>query len=365
MRRWALALGLFCLIESAWADDGWWLTAGGFEHHGKGHSSISMVSEDLRISIHGLMRGNIYRYLLVPGFASVKVDFVFKNFGPATTVEMGFPEEYQMRVGGSVDNFRTWVDGRRAHTRHKILTTGDPIGSDDYSDSHGTAVWLKRVSFGAYQTRKVRVTYETGLSGNTSDDRSLQYELQTGSTWHGPIGRCHIVVTWPRIVKGGPYFHSEQSEWKLSSGRAELTKLRWKPKQSLVADFQAGALLIRLNGIPIESAPSGWQLRGSLKDPELDSGDLIDIFGHREDVDGDRPRPVWGSAVGGPITEFHGYLSTEEGPMKKLRRGSRRIHREDGNGQVYLRDVVEALGGRMTYNKALSSLDIWLPPRAR
>ena len=93
------AAALALIVQAARADDGG-ISFGGSPHLLKGHATVAMKSEVVKMDVHDKV---------------IKVDcrFLFHNSGPACTVRMGFPDEgtgaaepYQ---GFPVPRVRTYV----------------------------------------------------------------------------------------------------------------------------------------------------------------------------------------------------------------------------------------------------------------
>lgn len=109
-------------------------------------TTVRMVNEAIRMDIY-------------PAYYDVTVDFLFRNTGPAVTVQMGFPESGGGDgVGSNYVNhsgflsFHTWVDDQEVTATRK--------GNAD--DDGYTAFWVKTVAFARNQERRVRVAFRTG-----------------------------------------------------------------------------------------------------------------------------------------------------------------------------------------------------------
>ncbi len=104
------------------ADDGG-ISFGGSPHLLKGHKSVSMRTEQIRIDVHEKI-------------INVDCKFVFHNDGPACTVRMGFPDEglgaaepYQgfpvptgAKLKATFESYVSYVDGKKL-ARHSFLPT--------------------------------------------------------------------------------------------------------------------------------------------------------------------------------------------------------------------------------------------------
>ena len=116
-----------------------------------------------------------------------------------------------------LEHFRSWVDGRPVKTGLVPESSKDP----------GPESWhTKRVDFPKGGTRIVRVAYDAGGRGATSDRKNLyieeaSYVLHTGASWKGPIGYAEVVVRFPcgprprpvSLRRLGLKFANELKDW--------------------------------------------------------------------------------------------------------------------------------------------------------
>ncbi len=354
----ACVLGI-ALAGSLRADDGWWSTTGSIGAFGKSHPTISMVSEDLRITLRDGTS------------ARVAVDFVFKNSGRATQVTMAFPERYELRQGASMEHFRSFLDGNPVRTRRKIIERGEPRNEGDTQDS---AVWLKRVSFATGQTRHVRVLYDGWYSGNTSGDVELEYVLTTGSTWKGPIGSCRITVDFTGLRKlSAPYPDLPGANWSYPRRGIMTTVLaNWKPSSDLSLRMIPGYWNMLLNGSPVNCQEARRKsfppfTVGKRSDPMVSADCFSFLFGAKEhDKDSFTEWKEWKNPIsakfGGEFTIDHNRLTLASGRVVGLPRKSKTIRQalngdpRDYHEYVYLKDVVRALGGEFDYVESLDQI---------
>jgi hypothetical protein len=190
-RRWIALIGMIGLLTAtgmAKADDGG-LSFGGTPRLLSGHPSVSMQSEVVRMTV---------------GTESVKVecDFVFHNSGPACIVRMGFPDEGRGSEDpdeegvdkthapqGTFTSYASYVDGVKVPTR--VIR----------ADKEGNFWHTKDVKFAAGATRRVRDVYtlrtgsQIAMTG-TGAYSETYYILHTGASWHGPIGRAELDITF-------------------------------------------------------------------------------------------------------------------------------------------------------------------------
>lgn len=185
-----LAVG-FALALPARANDGA-LSKGGTPRLISGHSSVSMQSEVIRMTI---------------GEETITTDcrFVFKNDGPACTVRMGFPDQgigdvpgadheepegSKTPARGTFRSFRSYINGKPVPT--KVIRSGEPGG-----------YWhVKEVRFPAKSTVTVRDVYTqivgAQITGANSVLSQAVYILRTGASWKGNIGSTEVLVTFRR-----------------------------------------------------------------------------------------------------------------------------------------------------------------------
>lgn len=166
-------------------DDGY-VSLGGAPKLMKGHPTVRMADEFVRIDVQSKT-------------IVVDVTFTFVNDGAATTVMMGFPDQYyfdqeEVEPFGSLKDFTSWVRGKKVPTR---------IVGEQYDCWH-----VKQVSFKKGETVKVRNRYLT--NGTTSALnrsgylRDVPYILETGASWRGPIGKAVVEITMRDGHRNGP-----------------------------------------------------------------------------------------------------------------------------------------------------------------
>jgi hypothetical protein len=189
----AFALSLAALKASA--DDGG-ISFGGNPHLLKGHATVAMKDEVVKMDVHE---------------KEIKVDckFLFHNGGPACTVRVGFPDEglgasepYQgdpvpkKNLHATFLTYQSWVDGKKVPT--------ELIPTDDRS-----LYWhAKTVTFKANSDCVIRDVYTLPPGGQVTSENGMHqqtyYVLSTGASWHGPIGRAEIIVNFDPDVVHAP-----------------------------------------------------------------------------------------------------------------------------------------------------------------
>ena len=153
------------------ADDAPVMGIGGTIRPMQEHPTIEMVAE----YVHAwLARDQI----------KVECVFLLRNDGPATTVQIGFPNNGGGEVGDYLPfrEFHSYVNGQPV----------DVAIMPDTSDSTSVFLtwWVKEVYFGPGELKSIRDEYTAapgmGIFG---------YSLSTGSAWAGSIGVGDIIVT--------------------------------------------------------------------------------------------------------------------------------------------------------------------------
>jgi hypothetical protein len=175
-----VGLTLFLLSSFAVANDGW-VGTGGTPKLMKGHPSVRMLREKVRVRVE-------------PTRVVVQADFWFRNGGPETTVDVGFPDDDTDDYGEGkpvLKNFRSWVEGRLVKTQLRGNGT--------------TGHWhVKSVRFPQNRTVHIRDRYETAIGVDHLAPgyfgHYVGYTVSTGSSWKGTIGETDLQVTFdPRL----------------------------------------------------------------------------------------------------------------------------------------------------------------------
>jgi hypothetical protein len=168
---------LIALSMSGWCNDSAVVGIGGVIKPMENHPSI-------------VLRSHVVKVKITPEYADVDCTFVLHNTGKATSVLIGFPES----GGGDIvvpkmgfRYFRSYVDGKRVQVR--VQEQRRESGPDGYF-----RWYLKRVRFGAGQTRVIRNVYRAPLGAISTGHDFFDYILTTGASWKGKIGRSDIIV---------------------------------------------------------------------------------------------------------------------------------------------------------------------------
>ncbi|HVF85853.1 MAG TPA: DUF4424 family protein [Abditibacteriaceae bacterium] len=193
-RRFALTAALLslCAIPSRANDGG--IAWGGSPRLLSSHPSVAMQSEIITMNV---------------GKENVSVDcrFVFKNYGRATTVRMGFPDEGRGDTPHQTE-FETRTPGKKAvtaFTSFKSWVNGVPVKTQLIRSNESQLSWhAKSVFFPESSTRIVRDLYTVPVGGQIGLHgyyHQTSYTLHTGASWRGAIRRSEIIVNF--INTGG------------------------------------------------------------------------------------------------------------------------------------------------------------------
>lgn len=280
----------------------------------------------------------------------VVADFTFRNEGAETKVVMAFPEEsHQYPPTRAIDQLTSWVDGKRVHCKRTILPKND---SKHYSDY--VAAWLKSVTFTTHQTHHVRVDY-WARNGDIGDYVQNGYILTTGATWKGKIGRVQLDVDWSAFRgKSEPRF-----EWQYGdrthparlfptgprSGRIVISNL--EPMGDLLIIWTNAFWNFNVNGKQIEGDGYGYQRNqivwGEDSDPVIDLAWVPAVFGHVDSED--EPE------VGRRFKAGRHRVQVIDRATVKIDSKRVRLRRPPTKQGLYLRDLVQSLGGSFHYSK--------------
>ncbi len=223
---WIISLSaLLSIAWAAWADDGSIEAVSGAVRAMKPHATIEMESEFVHLRVQ-------------PNRLEAECVFVLHNHGPATRVTIGFPSRSSgadVNRATPFESFRSFVDGAPVPAREL------PDSSFSGAESFGSW-WVKEVAFGRDQRRCVRDLYVARPGSSYPDTYWIEYVLETGATWAGPIGVADIVLTLdgvpsksitsidPKPTSRSDHeirWHFENIEPDLDSGLALIT-LRWR-----------------------------------------------------------------------------------------------------------------------------------------
>lgn len=318
----------------AFADDAAWTLVGGAGNFSN-NKQIRMVAERVKIDLHDV-RSHFH------------ADFEFRNDGPATTVQMAFPEEahdWPAVTKGVIHRFRSTVAGVRVPVkRHRLH--GETFQGSEYQ-----AVWIKRVNFQKNQTKRVSVDYWAD-NGDIGDYVQNSYILKTGATWKDRIGDCIITIDWSDLYATTPMISTGRGSKVKHPPLARSVELRFKDFEpdfdikiawaNCFWNFIVNGQLTEGSGLSDGRMPIA---AGNPKDPLIIARLVPCVFNQ------------WPDGFYDPIgTPFRigkhtaRVLNRSEVEIDGKRKALRRIGPMVGDFQgVYLRDVIEAIGGRYTY----------------
>lgn len=227
----AAVLGL-ALPAACRADDTSVIGVGGAVQLLRHHPTIRMVEEEVTIT-----------HLADP---RVRARFVFHNEGPATDVLIGFPElsggASAIAQNARLSNFRSFVDGK------PVQVTRRPDKSRPGGDSEEYADWLvKRVHFGAHQTRIIVDQYTGGGANQAMGDNICMYVLTTGASWKGTIGRALITADLNSISYGS-VTGIEPAGYKIVAGKAVWDLRNFKPTDDINITWFPTFVDVAING---------------------------------------------------------------------------------------------------------------------
>jgi hypothetical protein len=194
------------------------------------HSSIRMLWERVDARLTG-SAGNGYE-------AKVRCEFVFRNEGSATTVQIGFPE-----VGGGSDeqsfgstqmiSFRSWVDGVPITTRY----VRERKGYGDYSAWH-----IKPVHFRAGQTVTVVDEYVTPYYWQRPEVW-FYYILRSGSSWKGKIGKATITVDTSTVARDFAHCSAWPKGYRRHANKYTWVLRNFEPKKDISVGLLCSPLI--------------------------------------------------------------------------------------------------------------------------
>ncbi len=171
------------------------------------------------------------------GRFTINVDMTFKNHGPDTTLQMGFPVLVKDRGGKLFEintYFRTWVNGKevRVIKKHGVP---NPL-KDDWHFSK--MVYTYTVSFKKGETKKIKHSYNVSGTEFNTNRWELRYFLRTGALWKDVIEDFSLIYK-THISKAKDIIGFLPREQK-SAVRGEELDILWnfknfKPKNDFLA----------------------------------------------------------------------------------------------------------------------------------
>jgi hypothetical protein len=332
---------LIALSMSGWCNDSAVVGIGGVIKPMENHPSI-------------VLRSHVVKIKLTPEYADVDCTFVLHNTGKATRVLIGFPES----GGGDIvvpkmgfRYFRSYVDGKRVQVRvQEQRRDVDPGGYFRW--------YLKRVRFGAGQTRVIRNVYRAPLGAISTGHDFFDYILTTGASWKGKIGRSDIIVELSGLD------HVVDLEIRPEGYRRVGNRIVWRlenyePKENIfIMFFQHYRLNADIGESRIVSRDALIRPQGTLM---IDADWFRSIRGVRVAWDGSQQRiTIKDSSSGRQIVMRVGdRWAIVNGQRVRLPVAPSWYH-EWGRRvvRVPLRSVVEALGGQVAFKREHATVEV-------
>jgi len=224
MRFFAACVLCIGMISACTANDTAVVGSGGRVQRMTGeHASIRMVREWVRMDIYS-------RYY------DVDATFVFRNYGQAVSVTMGFPESgggdiqrKKYRTTSGFLRFATWVDGKPVNTRRKAAEIDERDGSYE-------TYWVKQVSFDRGQERTVRVQYRSKAGEVSDGERFAGYHF-TGGNWKGKVDESTLVISMhtpgTHLIKANP------ASLKRSPNSFTFRRVNWQADTTVSLNFMS------------------------------------------------------------------------------------------------------------------------------
>ncbi len=150
-------------------------------------TNVRLVSEEIKITQgEGLGWG-------------VDVSINFKNEGPSTTVQMGFPFDAYSPDDGSIEDsdstsnntldphFRTFVDGQELKVTRRKASRNPRLTGINFP-----IVYTFDVFFQPGEMKTIRHTYSVGGYSDSAGNTKFKYILRTGALWKGTIDTINM-----------------------------------------------------------------------------------------------------------------------------------------------------------------------------
>jgi len=142
------------------------------------NSDVQLVAETIVITDNHAFRGGSR---FDSDRFTINVDMTFKNHGPDTILQMGFPVMADDEAGEIDTRFRTWVNGKEVAITRKQGMPNPLKGDLDFSKT----VYTYTVSFKKGETKEIKHSYNVGGTDSNTGNWELEYILRTGALWKG------------------------------------------------------------------------------------------------------------------------------------------------------------------------------------
>lgn len=169
-------------------------------------TEVSMKSEQVVISIQDFPRALPQNATDSPGYwmrALVTANFQMVNTGSdIESYDVWFPLAATLRYpgllpffpGAIIDDFKVWINDSQVGF--------EQIAAPDLSDPNQESQWARfPMTFPVKTEVQVKVSYTIYPTGRRPFG-GIEYILQTGAGWYGPIGEASILVEYPFPITG-------------------------------------------------------------------------------------------------------------------------------------------------------------------
>ena len=342
----SVALATLCVL--GWCNDSAVVGVGGVIKPMESHPSI-------------VLRSHVVKIKLAPTHADVDCTFVLHNTGKATSVLIGFPES----GGGAIEvpttgfqYFRSYVDGKRVPVRvQQQRRDVDPGGYFRW--------YLKRVRFGAGQTRVIRNVYRAPLGAISNGEEFFHYILVTGASWKGKIGRSDIIVDLSALGSVTD-LSIRPAGYRRANNRIAWRFENYEPNENIsIVFFQHYRLNADIGEPRVVSRDALVRPQGTLM---IDAGWFRSIRGVQVAWDGTTQRvTIVDSSSGRQIVMRVGDRWAIVNGQRVQLPVAPSWYREWGRRfvRVPIRPVVEALGGQVTFKRESATVEVKFPNRLR
>jgi hypothetical protein len=154
---------------------------------GSGYQVYPIQNSDVQLVAETIVITDEHAFGRAPSFGDdrfiINVDMTFKNQGPNTTLQMGFPVMEDDEAGEVDTHFRTWVNGKEVAITRKQGMPNPANGDLNFSKT----VYTYSVSFKKGETKKIKHSYNVGGTDSNTGNWELRYILRTGALWKGVI----------------------------------------------------------------------------------------------------------------------------------------------------------------------------------
>ena len=353
------------LLAAVLANDANWVSFGGAGAFAM-HKTVHMLGEDINITLYD---DKIH----------VRVYFSFENRGSATMVKMAFTFSTVNWKKDLVRYFASKVDGK-AVSLERLKNVPIVEGEKEVLDEGWARneIYVKEVEFGENQRRTVLVDYTTGRGMAGGGWLIDEYVISTGASWAGKIGTISVSVDWThtkRTSRPDLAFYKRdgtehEAQWQFVTNKLATTTItNVEPDFDLSLGSVVGFWNVWVDGkrVPSEHGVVGMGscIVGRPSDPLVRIDGLGKVLHQWADKMNFVETGAW---------VYKQFVETVEGQTLVLQRGIRKpVARGvvDENGKpsrsqllsefVYLKDFIDAIGGKFKWNAELERIEITLP----